>query len=402
MVGPYGAGTVFAPISPSRGLIRAAINLKQSRIGQALGDLIPSPNNADEQTGWRGMEMFLEQQVRFDDPGLTSVYDHYRQNLTAILDQASSAVVKTILCTVGTNLKDSAPFASLHRKELSEEQLFEWNSLYDAGIELVRKGDHLQALERFRRAEIIDDRFADLQYRMALSLLATGDSERAAEHFVKARDYDVLRFRADSHINNIIRDTAAGREDTMLFDVDRLFAEVSPLGIPGDELFYEHVHMNFQGNYLIAKQLLPLVEQIAVSPQSLEEPLSSEEVAQHLAFTDFDRIRVEKEVLTRMTRPPFTNQINHEAKQDTLKSRQDDFEKKLTQQARINANDIYVQAIRSREQDPWLYYNYGEFLEGTAAPSLLAEQFSKTLNILPGNVAALDKLALSLDPIGPT
>ena len=36
----------------------------------------------------------------------------------------------------------------------------------------------------------------------------------------------------------------------------------SPHGVPGKEFLYEHVHMNFEGNYLVAKTILNQLENI--------------------------------------------------------------------------------------------------------------------------------------------
>jgi hypothetical protein len=47
----------------------------------------------------------------------------------------------------------------------------------------------------------------------------------------------------------------AGRDLTLCDAVSSL-AEHSPVGIPGDEAFYEHVHLNFAGNYRLRSRWL--------------------------------------------------------------------------------------------------------------------------------------------------
>ncbi|KKL83913.1 hypothetical protein LCGC14_1969950, partial [marine sediment metagenome] len=113
VVGPFGAGTVFGGYSPSLAAVRASLWVKTTRIGQLLQSgaaaLAPAGASADE---WRGMEMFLEQQVGPDDPKLSAVRANFRRNLEDICDAGTGAGAKVVLATVAVNLKDCAPFAS--------------------------------------------------------------------------------------------------------------------------------------------------------------------------------------------------------------------------------------------------------------------------------------------------
>ncbi len=63
------------------------------------------------------------------------------------------------------------------------------------------------------------------------------------EHFLRARDLDTLRFRADSKINDINRSVASSFPGSDLVDADAVFSKASPNGIIGSELVYEHVHL---------------------------------------------------------------------------------------------------------------------------------------------------------------
>src|SRR6185503_19071307 len=97
-------------------------------------------------------------------------------------------------------------------------------------------------------------------YRIAQLAWKAGDFERAKRSFARARDLDTLRFRADDRINGIIRSVAGKEgEGVELVDMANVFADLSVHGTPGDEIFFEHVHMNPHGNYLIAKSLYPRV-----------------------------------------------------------------------------------------------------------------------------------------------
>src|SRR4029077_20260954 len=104
----------------------------------------------------------------------------------------------------------------------------------------------------------------------------------AEKRFALARDLDTLRFRADGQINEIIRSVAgAAAPRVELIDAEQMFGEASPHGIPGRELFYEHVHMNPHGNYLLARALfihiVALLPEEARSSAATVEPPSEEE-----------------------------------------------------------------------------------------------------------------------------
>ena len=56
----------------------------------------------------------------------------------------------------------------------------------------------------------------------------------------------------------------SGREDEGIYlaDVERSFADASADGTPGAELFYEHVHLTFAGNYRLAHTVLEQIVRI--------------------------------------------------------------------------------------------------------------------------------------------
>ncbi|MCP5050393.1 MAG: hypothetical protein GY940_24735, partial [bacterium] len=115
IVGPYGPGTVFTPISSSLAAIRTGMAFKATKIGQLLSNIISGFGKKKETGGgWKGLEMFLGNQVAPDDPRLETVYSHYRRNLEELRQIALDAKSNIIFCTVANNLKDSPPFASMH------------------------------------------------------------------------------------------------------------------------------------------------------------------------------------------------------------------------------------------------------------------------------------------------
>ncbi|HZE08307.1 MAG TPA: hypothetical protein VE110_06065 [Gemmatimonadaceae bacterium] len=89
-------------------------------------------------------------------------------------------------------------------------------------------------------------------YDSAAAALARGDSVRAKSLFTRARDLDVVRFRAPSEFNDVIRQVCS-RTGAVYVPVAEAFASVSPGGVPGSNIFLEHVHPTRDGQALIGR-----------------------------------------------------------------------------------------------------------------------------------------------------
>jgi hypothetical protein len=162
-------------------------------------------------------------------------------------------------------------------------------------------------------------------------------------------------------INDINRSVASSSVGAELVDAETIFSNRSADGIIGSDLVYEHVHLTPLGNYLLARAMFLQIAS-RMDPKAGSHPTESDvpseaECEQFLAFTGHDRSRIAAEMLQRLQRPPFTNQVNHS-----------DQVLRLT----LNAQDPregpdetaaqYEWAIRKNPGDRVLHYNYGLFL----------------------------------------
>jgi tetratricopeptide (TPR) repeat protein len=319
VVGPFGAGTVFGSQRASLALIRANLALKRLRCGQLIEGLLwRLRRHPDAAREWGGMAMFVANQVRSDDPRMGTVYSQFRSNLQGILKLGSRHGAKVVVGTVASNLKDCAPFASLHRNGLQTADLAEWTRLYNEGLATQHAGRLAEASELFRRASGIDDSFADLQFAWGQCCLALGNTAEAHQHLTMARDADTLRFRADSRINEIIRTIAAGHEAEGVGFVDtaRTLEERSVGGVTGDDFLYEHVHLKFEGNYLLARTFAEALARIAPvlsqpGTKAAGEWPTPGDCAKRLGWTDWQRYQGLSGMLGRITDAPFTSQMDH-------------------------------------------------------------------------------------------
>jgi tetratricopeptide (TPR) repeat protein len=395
VVGPFGPENRLSASGTSLAVIRLGIFLRSTRLWQLLDNAINWASKEDAPSEWRGMEMFLDRQVPADAPSLSLVYGNFRRNLEDVVSAARDAGARVIVSTVAVNLKDSPPFGSLHRVGLTKRDRKAWDTLLREGSELESNGNCAKALEKYAAAALIDDRYAELNFRIGRCHLALGNFASAAKRFEAARDLDALRFRIDSETNDVIRTVAgAAGPGIELLDADKLFAELSPSGGPGSELFYDHVHLNPHGSYLLARALFSRV--VPMLPESVRrsatgtQPLSEEECNQLLALTTYDRGRVLHMMIAELNQPPFATQLNH-----TQRIHELELEAKTAQENPVNTAAAYRAAIAKAPDDRWLHYDYARFLDPYEPPAA-AYEYRKALDILPGDFAARDKLAAAL------
>ncbi len=394
VTGPYSAGTVYTLPLANLSVIRTGIALKATRLGQLLANLADSVG-AQKSTPrvWRGLEMFLDNQVRDDTPPLEAVYRNFQRNLKDIRRISSKSGSKTIFCTVGSNLKDSPPFASLHRPDLTPAEMKKWDDIYRQGAEYELQVNYADAIECYLEAAKIDARYADLQFRLARCYWAAAEYEKARERYIRARELDTLRFRADTRINNIIREVAGDKtaEGIYLTDTIEVFEKNSPHAIPGKELFYEHVHLNFKGNYFLAKAVFEQVEKIL--PQQLtrsqqadnQQILNEAECAERLAYTGWDRYQIADKVLNNfIKKPPFTNQLYQQERVRQMEQNIEALKIYLAPEALENVALQYRQAIQKSPSDWRLRWKYGKLLGGGLKDyQAAAEQYRLVRNYLP-------------------
>lgn len=394
VTGPYGAGTVYTMPLANLSVIRLGIALKATRLGQLLISLFESVGRRkDSPKVWRGLEMFLKNQVRADAPALETVYKNFQKNLKDIRHIARKNGTKIIFCTVGGNLKDNPPFASLHRLDLTGTERKDWEEIYRRGVEYEVAGDYAEAVERYLAAARIDDHYADLQFRLGRCYWAAAEYQKARERYIRALELDTLRFRADTRINKIIRDVAGEKssEGIYLTDTAKLFEKNSPHATPGEELFYEHVHLNFKGNYILAKAVFEQVQTILppawTKNQNADKrpTLTEAECAEHLAYSDWDRHTIADKILTGFVRkPPFTNQLYYRERVMQMEQNLQALGSYLTPEALQKAGLQYRQAIEKAPSDWRLRWKYGKLLtEGLKDYLAAAEQYSLVQKSLP-------------------
>ena len=166
-------------------LLRALQWARATRLGQLMGTCLAGLAHEDAPAGKQDALFWQQHRVASGDPRRGAVYDNFRANLADLCRAARRSGAAVLLATVPVNLKDSSPFGSLHRADLTEAALLRWQNAFDAGVEAEAAGNCVQAIRRYQEAAALDDHFAELHFRLARCQFALGQFDAARGEFLR-------------------------------------------------------------------------------------------------------------------------------------------------------------------------------------------------------------------------
>lgn len=364
VVGPFGTGTIFSPQSPPLGVIRASLALKGTRVGQLLDATIEALSGAARDTnGWAGMDMFLGQRVRASDPRLRRLESHFRRNLDDIIGFGVSGGAQVIVSTMPSRVRDWPPFSSLHRAGLDADETAKWKAHFEGGVASAARGEAAGAMAEFARAAELDDEHAELHYHWGQACLQLGEQSEARAHLLRARDLDALRFRTDTRLNAAIRETVEARADprVRLAEAEAHLTSQSPHGVPGEEWFYEHVHLTVAGNYRLARLVAEEVERalagrLGVSREAEPVWLSEADCAARLGYTENQHYEIGILLRRRFGEAIYRGQVGYTERVEALQQRLAELRNQTRPIARRQALRVCREAS-ARAPEDWVLHD---------------------------------------------
>jgi lysophospholipase L1-like esterase len=177
--------------------------------------------------------------------------EHYRFNVTTMVDVAQHAGARVMLVTIGQNLADWAPGGAAHAVDLDPAQQAAWDAAVADGDRLVAAGDDAAARDAYLRAAAIDGTHAGLRYAIAGCARRLERWDEARHEYLLASDLDRMPHGAPSHFNEVLREIASAH-GTLLVDAAVMLERASPHGLVGDDQFVDLVHPNLLANLRIA------------------------------------------------------------------------------------------------------------------------------------------------------
>jgi tetratricopeptide (TPR) repeat protein len=315
VVGPYGPGTFNQNFLSSLSAIRALQALKRTRLWQLLDSALSEVQSSDAKADleWQGMQMFVDNGVAEDDPRMSAVYEHFEGNLRDIVDTLDAKGMHVVLSTVPVNLRQSAPFLSVSRDDISAGDETKLTALRERAELQALNGRWREAQDLWQQAIALDAGHADSHFQLATSLENLGEYALARSHYERALDLDGLRFRADTRINAIIEGVAREYDSSQVSFVhsSKGFDRASAPFAPGWDLLVEHVHYDFSGNAVLARIFARAIAR-HLSPTTPPKLLKPEEVAARIGFPNHETIENLKNLQGMAKQPPFPGQSNYQ------------------------------------------------------------------------------------------
>ncbi|NJM17093.1 MAG: tetratricopeptide repeat protein [Bacteroidales bacterium] len=211
---------------------------------------------------------------------------------------------------------------------------------------------------------------------------------------------DALRFRADRQINGIIEGFAKNKKynNITYIDAKQGLAKHTTNNIVGHNLLLEHVHLNFTGNYYLAKLMADNILPLLGSNEPIKYSLADCE--RDMAYLLPNKQDIYKEVISRYGSAPFSGRyINQE-----MLFQVTSYVSKLKASEPLTPcylEEEYLWAIESSPED-WVLHNLlGNYYLGEKCnqPNNAIAVFEKSIELQPNNYVAYNNIALACEQL---
>jgi len=236
-----------------------------------------------------------------DDAMRDAVLEQFRISLKRMAQLGQNEGAEIVFVTPASNIRDFSPFKSEPSAGLDSARIRQVGLLKQSVTERLENHDPDRAVDLADQALVIDPRDADLLFHKGRALLALGQIDEARRAFLAARDEDIVPLRALTPMPGIVADIAL-EDGNGLVDFARMIEDSSPDGIPGEELFLDHVHPSIEGNRMMALAIIDeMIKMGTATPAStwddavisnISERVKSnvDEAANAMALTNLARV----------------------------------------------------------------------------------------------------------------
>lgn len=218
-------------------LISLKYSFNELRIVTAFRTILHTQRTSNsEETETLMRQVSQGSRVALNSADANWIFERFESNMEAIIGTFASAGVPVLLSDVTSNLQ-FPPFIS--------------DSLTAAEQEVLDRAfgsEDDRAIGEFLNGHPNN---AGAAYTAGQYYLVKGMNAQAQTALRSARDNDLLKFRAPGKINEILR-SFDGSKSVKFVSADSLFNSLSPQGVPGNDLFWEHLHPTAQGYYDLA------------------------------------------------------------------------------------------------------------------------------------------------------
>ncbi|MFT4032165.1 MAG: hypothetical protein QM669_07075 [Siphonobacter sp.] len=256
--GALGVGSTSALFrSPS--LVHALMNLRGLRVVQLFSNLTsPFSSKSVDLRENLMKRMAADQQIAFGSKEYQQGIDQFSTNLHELCGLFSEKQIPVLISTLVSNEKDLKPFIGQDAKNFYQRGQTSWNQQH----------------------------FAE-----------------AKQWFIRAKDADLLRFRAPEAMNEIIQKLPARYSNVSIVDTKAFFEKYSPEATLGKETLLEHVHPNLLGYALLSNAFYEgLKKRKLITPQP---EMSFAALRQQMPITPIDSLAGAYEIMILKEGWPF-------------------------------------------------------------------------------------------------
>ena len=233
---------------------------------------IKNYGNADHVANRLAFAFGRASKLRDDPEQFRQLRDHYRYNIQSMVDECRRRGVPVMLLQVPVNLKDWVPNVSVHRRDLTAEQLRGWQRAFREGYLSLEQGEHGQAAGHLRQAVEFDGDHAETHYYLAVALHRLNQVGEARRHYASALELDAYPFRALPEFNSILREISQ-RSGAISVDIVAALEEQAVDRIIGLDVLVDYVHPTVASNEVIAHELLLAMARAKLLPAAPSRPL---------------------------------------------------------------------------------------------------------------------------------
>ncbi|GAB3895992.1 hypothetical protein GCM10028803_13090 [Larkinella knui] len=261
-------------------LVRLVLKLREFRLMQLLNRTlagvrkIASGGTVDLRENLM-KRMAADQQIPYGSDTYQTGIDQFKTNLNDLCQLFSERRIPVLISNLVSNEKDLKPFIS---------------------------------------APGTTEKSAQYQYSLANQAYTSGHFREAKQRFSRAKELDLLRFRAPEAINQVIRALAAHYPNVTEVDAKAVFERNSPNGILGKETLLEHVHPNLYGYALLSDAFYEALKKKRLIAADWKNEISFDQVRKQMPITPVDSLKGVFEMMILKEGWPFNERMPPEEK----------------------------------------------------------------------------------------
>ena len=210
--------------------------------------------------------------IPYDSALYQRTHQVFSANIQEILDDCKQSGIPVLIGSLSSNIRDQKPFVSILVEGVdSTEFARELEAIKDNMV----LGNFEEAMESLTTMMERHPHHALLNFYAGRCQEFLGNSVNAQSYYTSARDFDGLRFRASSDMNEVIRDLCERNTNAYYAPVHEHFIEEASKGLVGKSHFLEHLHPHARGYFSMAKTYTGLIRELVPSGESSKEHLDS-------------------------------------------------------------------------------------------------------------------------------